>query len=157
MHAHVVTDSIDFFFFRKCKAWSIQIARGKVRADEKEGGEGAHPGSGIVFQPPYPRISWIDSSTFCRSERSDEQIVRKSWNASFIREGMRAARRLINMSLLSRRSSSAGFKPCAKRDIYRGKSGNLFVRFFLRGCLQLLSVFISVFLYYYDHNAIGCI
>lgn len=51
----------------------------------------------------YPRISWIDSSTFCRSERSDEQIVRKSWNAPFIR-GMRAARRLINMSLLFRQS-----------------------------------------------------
>jgi len=52
---------------------------------------------------------------------------------------MRAARRLINMSLLFRRSSSAGFKACSKRDIYRRESGNRFVRFF-RGCLQLLFV-----------------
>lgn len=36
-------------FFRKCKARSIQIAREKGRKEKKRG-EGAHPGSEIVFQ-----------------------------------------------------------------------------------------------------------
>lgn len=135
----------------------VHSDRSREGPHECEGeGKGAHPGSGIVFQR-YPRISWIDSSTLCRSERSNEQIVRKSWNASFIRE-MRAAGRLINMSLLFRRSSVAGFKACSKRDIYRGKSRNFFVRpFSSRGYLQSLSVLyaFSVLLYYYDYDAIG--
>jgi len=53
----------------------------------------------------YPRIyRRIDSSSFCLSERSDG-IVRKSWNGPFIAQ-THAARRLINMSLLSRWSSN---------------------------------------------------
>lgn len=103
-----------FFFFRKCRAWSIQIVREKGRTDKegtreerKRERERTNASRKQDRFSTYPRISWIDSSSFfCRFERSDEQIVRKSWNALFIRE-MRAARRLINMSLLFRRSSSA--------------------------------------------------
>lgn len=77
----------------------------------------------------------------------------KSVERFFHSGGMRAARRLINMSLLFRRSSSAGLKPCSKRDIYRGKNReiSLYV-LFSRGRLQLLSI-----LCYYDHNAVRCI
>lgn len=91
----------------------------------------------------YPRISWIDSFSFCRSERSDEQIVRKSWNALFIGE-MRTARRLINMSLLFRRSSNAGFKACSKQDIYRGKIRKSLCTFF-PGMSSIIVHFVHAF------------
>lgn len=129
----------------------VHSDRSREGPHEREGEEEGRGGSASRKRDrfsTYPRISWIDSSTFCRSERSDEQIVRKSWNAPFIGE-MRAARRLINMSLLFRRSSGAGFKACSKRDIYRGKirkslcalfpgMSSIIIRFVRAFCISIL-------------------
>lgn len=139
MHAHVVTDSIDIFFFRKCKARSIQIAREKGRTNEVEGGRGSASRKRDRFST-YPRISWIDSSTFCRSERSDEQIVRKSWNAPFIGEECvlreTTDKYVASFSAIVRR----GFLKRARNAIFIEENQEIALYVFSRGCLQLLFV-----------------
>lgn len=125
---------------------SIHSNRSREGPQGREGGRIQEAGSFFNVSPGYRRI---DSSSFDRSERSDGQIVRKSWNRFFHRRKAHAARRLINMSLLSRSSSNASYAAHAlKRNVISiGEHRQIFFYAFFPGVFsRLLYILYAVLL-----------